>query len=118
VESLGELERTALEQLWDADGPLAAADLRDALAAAAERRDLALTTVLTVLSRLEKKGFVRRDRAVRPHAYAPVKSRDDYVAELMHDALGAAPDRAAALARFVGQASPDETAALKRLLGP
>ena len=116
MQSLGELERTALEQLWDADAPLTPAELRDRLAAGGDR-GLALTTVMTVLSRLEKKGFVARDRGLRPATYSPVHAREEYVAELMHDALGAATDRTAALARFVGRASADETAALKRLLG-
>jgi predicted transcriptional regulator len=116
MESLGELERTALEQLWDAGEPLTPGALQERLAAAGDR-GLALTTVMTVLSRLEKKGFVARDRGVRPATYAPVRTREEYVAELMHDALGAATDRTAALARFVGRASADETAELKRLLG-
>jgi predicted transcriptional regulator len=116
MESLGELERTALEQLWSAEGALTPGELRERLATG-DDRGLALTTVMTVLSRLEKKGFVARDRTVRPATYAPLHAREDYVAELMHDALGAAGDRTAALARFVGRASEDETAALKRLLG-
>ena len=116
MQSLGELERSALEQLWDAAEPLTPAALRELLASGGER-GLALTTVMTVLSRLEKKGFVARDRSLRPATYAPVHAREDYVAEVMHDALGAAGDRTEALARVVGRASADETAALKRLLG-
>lgn len=116
MQSLGELERTALEQLWDAPSPLTPGELRDRLAIGDER-GLALTTVMTVLSRMEKKGFVARDRSVRPATYAPVSAREEYVAELMHDALGAAGDRTEALARFVGRASADETAALRHLLG-
>jgi hypothetical protein len=38
------------------------------------------------------------------------------MAELMHEVLGAAPDREAVLARFVGQVGPEEAAALRRLL--
>ena len=57
--SLGELERAVMDRLWSADGPLAATELRDGLA----DRGLALTTVHTVLSRLEQKGFVLHDDA-------------------------------------------------------
>ena len=46
--SLGDLERTVMEHLWAAAEPLAATELRDALA----DRGLALTTVHTVLGRL------------------------------------------------------------------
>lgn len=115
MESLGDLERSALERLWDAGAPLTPAELRGRLAGT--ERELALTTVMTVLSRLERKGFVARDRATRPAVYAPVHAREEHVARLMHEALGGAGDRTAALARFVGSASADETAALKRLLG-
>ena len=38
------------------------------------------------------------------------------MAELMHEVLGTAPDRAAVLARFVGQVSPGEAETLRRLL--
>ncbi len=114
--TLGDLERATLEALWAASKPMTAGDLREGLNAA-PGRDLAQTTVLTVLSRLEAKRFVRRDRAVRPHRYTAAKTQDEYVAELMHEALGDATDRQAALARFIGSAEPDEAAAMRRLLG-
>lgn len=110
--TLGELERSVMDLLWTTPAALTANDLRDAMASKA----LATTTVLTVLSRLEAKGFVTRDRDSRPHLYRPTTSRADYAAELMHEVLGAAPDRAEVLARFVGQVSPREAEALRRLL--
>ena len=68
VPSLGELERAVMEILWAArpavlrvnggSPSLTARDVQDALA----ERDLATTTVLTVLSRLERKGLVSRER--------------------------------------------------------
>lgn len=113
VETLGELERAVMNALWnDADG-LTAAQLRDALA----DRDLALTTVHTVLTRLEKKGFVHRDRGMRPHKYLATTSREDHVAELMSEVLAQAPDRQAVLARFLGSVSESDTAFIGSLLG-
>ena len=87
-----------METLWAAAAPVTARDVQDALAT----RDLATTTVLTVLGRLERKGLVSREREGRAHRYAAVASREDHVAELMRDALDAAPDRGAVLARFLG----------------
>ncbi len=127
---LGDLERAVMEALWSADVPLTAKEIVAALGdrgqraesssdAAADRGGdgaLAVTTVLTVLSRLERKGVVRRQRAGRAHTYRATASREDHVAELMREALGAAPDRDAALARFVSAASPDEADALRRAL--
>ena len=101
-----------MEQLWAAEEPVSATGLRDMLA----DRDLALTTVHTVLSRLERKRFVVRSKATRPAVYRPQTSREEHVASLMHEVLGEATDREAALARFVGAASEAETNVLRNLL--
>ena len=82
-----------------------------------ESRPLAVTTVLTVLSRLEKKGLVERERSSRPHRYRAVTSREDHTAELMLEVLGSAPDREAVLARFIGTVSAGEAETLRKLLG-
>ncbi|MEU3846030.1 BlaI/MecI/CopY family transcriptional regulator [Micrococcus terreus] len=115
---LGELERSVMDLLWDRSVSLTATEVREALAqhGAQTARPLAVTTVLTVLSRLEKKGLVRREGDRRPHRYAPLASREEHTAGLLHEVLGSAPDREAVLARFIGGISADETAALRRLL--
>jgi predicted transcriptional regulator len=111
VTSLGELERTVMDRLWAAEGPLAAAALRDDLAG----RGLALTTVHTVLTRLEQKGFVQHDDG-RPRRFWPRASRADYSAGLIHEVLGQSADRQAVLARFVGSVDADEARLLRELL--
>ncbi|MFF2495828.1 BlaI/MecI/CopY family transcriptional regulator [Agromyces sp. NPDC058064] len=116
--NLGDLERSVMEVLWSSDAALSANELRDALAV----RDgegghvPATTTVLTVLSRLERKGFVSRTREHRPHRYQALLSREEHTAELMHEVLDRSSDRDAALARFVGTVSDGEAATLRRLL--
>ena len=111
--TLGELERSIMELLWARDEALSAYDLQDALA----DRKLAPTTILTVLSRLEKKGFVARERSSRPHRYRAAATREAHMADLMHEVLGGASDRTAVLERFVGQVSSAEAETLRRLLG-
>ncbi|GGG62634.1 hypothetical protein GCM10011374_27330 [Kocuria dechangensis] len=107
-----------MEILWRTDTPLSAYDLLEELPESTDSgRPRAATTVLTVLSRLERKGFVRRERASRPHRYRAAASREEHMANLMHDVLGAADDRTAVLARFVGGVSPEEAETLRRLLG-
>ena len=111
-----------LQVLWERPAPAAA---RDVLAALGERdgagegapRELAVTTVLTVLDRLRRKGLVRRERSGRAHLYQASVSREAYVADLMVEALGQAPDRSAALTRFLGSVTPDDTDHLRRALG-
>ena len=109
--SLGELERAVMDQLWSADGPVAATELRAGLA----DRGIALTTVHTVLTRLEQKGFVTHDEA-RPRRFTARASREDHAAELMHEVLGRSADRQAVLARFVGGVDADEVRLLRELL--
>ncbi len=101
-----------MERLWAAEGSLTARAVQDGL----PTRDLATTTVLTVLARLERKGLVSRERDGRAHRYRAVGSREDHVAELINDALDATPDRGAALARFLGSMTPDERSRLRDLL--
>lgn len=97
-----------MEVLWSAGDACTARDIVDAL----PERARAATTVLTVLSRLERKGLVARDRDGRAHRYRPTAGREDHIAALMREALDGADDRAAALARFASQVSPAEAAAL------
>lgn len=97
--------------LWEGGSPLSANDVRDQLG-----EDLAVTTVLTVLSRLEKKGLVRRERSSRPHRYTATASREEHTVGMLNEVLGTASDREAVLARFIGGISEDEAAALRRIL--
>lgn len=43
-------------------------------------RDMALTTLLTLLSRLADKGFVKTEKIGRSNAYTPLISQADYLA--------------------------------------
>jgi predicted transcriptional regulator len=110
--SLGELERAVMEVLWAAGAPRTAQEVRGALG----DRELATTTVLTVLGRLQRKGLVTRVRQGRAHRYRAEGTREEHIATLMRDALDAAPDRGAVLARFLGGMGPEEQAALRELL--
>jgi predicted transcriptional regulator len=119
MNTLGILERSVMNALWDTPNGLSANELGDRLVnaeAAEDRKVLATTTLLTVLSRLENKGFVSRTRATRPHRYSAVHSRAEHTADLMHQVLGLSPDTDAALARFVGAVSPAEADMLRQLL--
>ncbi|WP_285116899.1 BlaI/MecI/CopY family transcriptional regulator [Leifsonia sp. fls2-241-R2A-40a] len=115
--NLGELERAVMDALWDGDAPITAGELREKLAAARDAgKAPALTTILTVLSRLEAKGFVGRDRDARPHLYFAALSRAGHVADLMREVLESSSDRTEALAYFVGSVDESEAEMLRRLL--
>jgi predicted transcriptional regulator len=112
VNRLGELERAIMDVLWEAPEPLTVRQVSGQLT----ERDLAHTTVMTVLDRLAKKGFARRGRDGRAWRYRAAESREAYVTELMLNALDQTGDRQAALARFVRSVSGAEARALRRAL--
>jgi predicted transcriptional regulator len=109
--TLGGLERSVMSLLWDGGESLSANEVRDRLG-----EDLAVTTVLTVLSRLERKDMVRRERSTRPHRYTALASREEHTVEMLNEVLGTAGDRETVLARFIGGIPDSEAAALRRLL--
>jgi predicted transcriptional regulator len=106
--ALGDLEREVMTQLWDAGEPLTVRQVHEAIN---RTRDLAYTTVMTVLDRLAKKGVVSQEKADRAYRYRPAQTREELTAGLMLDALSATPDQDAALAHFVGRLSPEALAA-------
>jgi predicted transcriptional regulator len=113
---LGDLERAVMDHLWSAPQPQTVRQVHEALS---EQRDLAYTTVMTVLQRLAKKNLVSQIRDDRAYRYVPVHGRDVLVAGLMVDALDQASDtgsRQAALVHFVERVGADEAEALRRAL--
>jgi len=116
VTRLGELERSVMDHLWSADEPQTVRQVHEVLSA---QRELAYTTIMTVLQRLAKKNLVVQQRDDRAHRYAATHGRDELVAGLMVDALDQAADsgsREAALVHFVERVGTDEAAALRRAL--
>lgn len=121
---LGELERVVMEYLWsrteagNGAGEPEAATVRQVHEALSEAREIAYTTVMTVLDRLARKGSVEQLRDGRAYLYRPAVTLDELTAELMHEALGTVdgPDRTSALVRFVDTASADDAAALRAAL--
>lgn len=101
---MGDLERDVMAKLWDAREPLTVRQVHELLS---RDRDLAYTTVMTVLDRLAKKGLVTQQKADRAYRYAPAQTREEMTASVMLDALSATPDRDAALAYFMGQLPPE-----------
>jgi predicted transcriptional regulator len=112
VNRLGELERAIMDVLWETDVSLTVREVSARL----PERNLAHTTVMTVLDRLAKKGFAKRQRDGRAWRYCPAATREAYVAELMLTALDQTGDRTAALTRFARFVSGVEAVALRDAL--
>ncbi|KGN31692.1 transcriptional regulator [Knoellia sinensis KCTC 19936] len=114
---LGDLERAVMELLWSgaADRPQGAS-VREVLEGLPADRDLAYTTVMTVLDRLAKKGLVTRERDGRAWRYTPAGTRESLTAETMRASLGDATDRRTALLHFLDGATPEELDDLRAAL--
>ncbi|MEH1014130.1 BlaI/MecI/CopY family transcriptional regulator [Micromonospora sp. CPCC 206060] len=113
---LGDLERAVMDVLWDrnpgAAGGVTVREVADAL----DGRELAYTTVMTVLDRLAGKGMVQREREGRAWSYRPTATREAYIAQLMLDALDLGGSRDAALVRFARSVSGTEAEVLRAAL--
>ena len=107
----GPLEQAVMELLWASVEPCSVADVLEGLN---RNRDLAYTTVMTVLDRLAKKDMVTRERVERAWHYQPAHSHDVVVARDMTEALDGVPSsvRIEALRRFSEALPPEERDAL------
>jgi predicted transcriptional regulator len=110
---MGELEARALAVLWDHGGWLTPGEVHELLPA---DRDLAYTTVMTILVRLHDKGLLERQRDGRAYAYHVVQSREQHAAARMAELLEGSGDRSEALSRFLAAIGPDERDQLRRML--
>jgi predicted transcriptional regulator len=113
VRGFGELEAVIMELLWSRNEP---ATVREIVTELRRRREIAYTTVLTVMDNLYKKGWLRREPAGRAYRYVPVVSREQHGAQEMRQALENSGDRSVALMHFVGRMTLDEAIALREAL--
>jgi predicted transcriptional regulator len=107
----GELEAEVLAALWAADGPLTAAQVREAVGS-----ELAYNTVQTILVRLYDKGLIGRVADGRHHDYFPVKGAEELAAEQMQALLSRGRNRQAVLQRFVTSLSVEDARLLRAML--
>lgn len=106
------LETAVMDLLWDDHGWLTPSEVRTRLS-----RDVAPTTVGTVLSRLCDKERVERRKHGNGFQYRAVETREEYVASRMEAALEGSQDRPVALLEFVDRLPPDDRSRLRKILG-
>ncbi|MBI5903289.1 MAG: BlaI/MecI/CopY family transcriptional regulator [Deltaproteobacteria bacterium] len=96
---LGRLEQEILDVLWKS-GPLNGKEIFSDIR---HKRDIALTTVLTVLERLAKKGLVRKTRGESVYLFEAAYSREGFAREVSQEVLKSIFDisRSGACASFV-----------------
>jgi len=113
VRQFGELEVVVMDVLWSRDG---SATVRDVLEELRRTRSIAYTTVMTVMDNLYRKGFLAREMQGRAWRYEPVKTREQFTADLMVEVLEGAKDRTGTLVHFLDAISAKELRKLRRLL--
>jgi len=113
----GGIESEVMNLLWE-KGPLKGKDVHEALR---KKKETALTTILTVLDRLSKKGFVRKDRDAGLTIYSASVSRQEFEAsvtsELVRSAYELSPDLAiSAFSDIFSKMKSDELDRLAELI--
>jgi predicted transcriptional regulator len=119
INRLGDLERAVMDQVWalgEAGEP--SVSVREVHEALLRSRDLAYTTVMTVMTRLADAGLLVKERSGRAYLYAAAGTREELTASSMLGQLQGLPsaDRRAAMLHFLGDATPEEIADLKAAL--
>lgn len=81
---MGDLEAEVMECVWER-GPMSVKEVHQCLQ---ERREIAYTTVMTVMSRLASKGLLASRPEGRAYIYRATQDRELYCAGVVKDFLG------------------------------
>jgi predicted transcriptional regulator len=110
----GELETLILNVLWSAKSPLTSQQVLDK---ANKDSELALTTILTVLSRLEDKELVVREPGEgRAFLFSAAQTREQHSADMMLQLLENQTNPALAFSHFTDGLTAAQLKALRKSL--
>jgi len=103
---LGELESKVMKEVWNSPRCTA----KEVLDRLRGKRKIAITTVLTILFRLYKKGLLTRSRKGKAFLYSPALSQQEFNEIVTRDVLEALlkEDSRPILSTFVDLVSTDE----------
>ncbi|MEU4445262.1 BlaI/MecI/CopY family transcriptional regulator [Actinosynnema sp. NPDC050801] len=113
MHGLGDLEAAVMDVLWRAPEPMKVRDVLDELDTG---RQLAYTTVLTVLDNLHRKGWVQRELVGKAYHYEPTTSRAEAAANAVRELVNGSGDPDGVLLHFARSASEHETELLRKAL--
>ncbi|MDI6716946.1 MAG: BlaI/MecI/CopY family transcriptional regulator [Actinomycetota bacterium] len=103
---LGDLEADIMEQVWQRD----VTSVREVYEALKQARDIAYTTVMTVMVRLSEKGILKKEREGKHYLYRPTVSREELSKTMLSSIINGfkADFGSQALAFFIEELSEDE----------
>lgn len=84
---LGDLEKAVMDTFWGHDS--LSLTVREVLVELVPKRQVAYTTVMTVMERLAKKGLLSRKRQGRAWSYSAAITRTEFYAEEIGQILSA-----------------------------
>ncbi|GAA3794945.1 BlaI/MecI/CopY family transcriptional regulator [Amycolatopsis tucumanensis] len=108
---LGDLESSVMDVLWRVAEPV---KVREVLERLSTPRQLAYTTVMTVLDNLHRKGWVERALDGKAYRYQPALSREEAAARALRTILDSSGDPEAVLLHFAQSASEEEVDVLRK----
>ena len=77
IRRLPDAEQEVMQAIWACQAPVSRTDVEQILF---QEHPMALTTLLTLLTRLSEKGFITIEKIGRRSYYTPCISREDYLA--------------------------------------
>jgi predicted transcriptional regulator len=110
---LGKLEAAVMDVLWSTGTPLT---VRGVLERMPPQRDLAYTTVMTVLGNLLRKGMLEREPVGRAFSYRPTMTQHAAAAASLREILEASGDPRSVLLHFAETATEEESSVLRDAL--
>lgn len=78
IRRLPDAELEVMQAIWACTPPVARTEINEILK---DTHPMALTTLLTLLTRLSEKGFIKIEKVSRSARYIPLVTQEDYLAE-------------------------------------
>ncbi|MFD4675586.1 BlaI/MecI/CopY family transcriptional regulator [Lentzea sp. NPDC058450] len=113
MQGLGELESAVMNVLWRDDRDRTVRDVLDELA---PERELAYTTIMTVLDNLHRKEWVERTKVSRAFHYRATMTRAEAAARALRAVLESTGDPEGVLLHFAQSATDEEASVLRKAL--
>ena len=120
INRIPDSELNVMQALWACGEPAGRAQIEEKMQERNDRKEpLAQTTLLTLLSRLEQKGFIKTEKQGRSSIYTPLVTRESYQKSQSRsfvDKLFGGSMSAFASALSEGGLTEDELKELRKLL--
>lgn len=116
IKKLPDSELEVMQVIWGCEAPVPRAEIESRMN---EIHPMAQTTLLTLISRLDKKGFIKTEKVGRSSVYTPVIGRSEYTANESRNffrRICGGSVSAFASALIDGALSEEEITELKKLL--